>query len=107
MTGRPRWLRNDPIEPSRRSSHARSARDDGPERNYTVTASLGPFGNIAIPWEGTSPDDVVQSFLEFMTNDVEFGIPNYPNFRTLWIKFNGKTQLVAFKRDWFSGFAIS
>lgn len=110
------WFRNEPIEPHQINSQRPQPRTqpvpssrpayEPPERDFSIVANLGGFTGVGIPWGGTSLEDARQSFLEFLTNDEEFGLPNHPRFRSLMVDFYGQTKLLTFRPNWVSGFTV-
>lgn len=120
----PRWLRNEPLESTSTPSVARIAvSDDQPtvyqrnrpggarpaERDFSITCTLGGFKEVGIPWEGTSYEDARDSFLEFLYNDDEFGIAStepHKYYRSTYVNFNGKHQLLVFRTTWIDGFTV-
>jgi hypothetical protein len=86
----------------------RSSAETG-ERTYSVTCSLGGFGHVSIPWPGTSWEDVRDSFMEYLFNDDEFNDTGgrYADFRSLYVRFNGRSQLLTFRTSWITGFTVN
>ena len=115
-----RTFGHEPIEPHRASTSARPAdlgltpattRRPGKlhqptERPFTVTCSIGGFNDVNIEWFGTSYDDARNSFLEYITRDDEFGVPDWPAYRTLGVRFYGKSMFLTFKTEWIAGFTV-
>lgn len=81
-----------------------------PEREYSVTLSVGGINGLSVPWEGTSYEDARNSFLEFLFNDDEFGLARtepHRHFRSLHGNFNGKAVLITFRTSWITAFTVS
>lgn len=79
------------------------------ERDYVVTCALGGFGNVKIPWGGTSLEDARDSFLEYIGNHAlfdELHDERYAKWRSVHVKFNGQSRLLTFRTDWIAGFTV-
>jgi hypothetical protein len=79
------------------------------ENVYSITCSLGEFGMIGIPWQGTSWEDARDSFMEYLFNDEEFNDTGgrYADFRSLYVRFNGQSRLLTFRTSWITGFTVN
>lgn len=78
-------------------------------RPYSINAALGGFGIVGVRWEGTSPEDVRNSWLQYLTNHDEFAELDDPElqvFRSLYVNFHGQRRLLTFRTDWVSGFTV-
>lgn len=110
-----RWFPRASVEEPRRFEVDTTSRRSGPapgttERTYSITINVEGAGGVSVPWEGTSFEDVRDSFLEFLYNHDEFGIASTDPqryFRSLRANFNGKIVLVTFRTSWLSAFTIS
>lgn len=117
----PRWLRNEPIESTSTSAgkfevsntarrHQRNRHASGPgERDFSITCNLGGFTGVGIPWSGTSHEDARDSFIEYIVNHDEFGLgvtDPYRFFRSTYVNFKGKHQLLVFRTNWITGFTV-
>jgi hypothetical protein len=78
------------------------------EQRYTINVPISGFGVVGIAWEGTSPEDVTASFLEFLENDDAFNDTDgrHRNRRSLYVRFNGSVRLLTFRTDWVAGFTV-
>jgi hypothetical protein len=94
------------VDASRFRRGASPSTDD--EINYTITCNLGGFGHMSVNWIGTSPEDARDSFLEFLYNDVDHSAVGgrFPDYRSLYVRFNGQRKLLAFRTTWISGFTV-
>jgi hypothetical protein len=100
-----RWFRRADAPRGRHDSRGAS---DTAQRTYTITCSLGGFNGISIAWQGTSLENASDSFLEYLENDAEFNDTGgrHPYRRSLYVRFNGRRQLLTFRTDWVSGFTV-
>lgn len=106
----PSWRRQ-PEEVRRAPSFPPGARPSvGPDvRRYSISCELGGFGLIGIPWTGTSYEDARDTFMAYLYDDAEYNDTggHYPNFRSLYVRFNGQHRLLTFRTDWITGFTVS
>jgi hypothetical protein len=77
------------------------------ERSFTITCSLGGFNDVKLEWYGTSTDDARDTFLEYLHKNDEFGIPGWPEYRTMGVRFYGQSKSLTFKTEWVAGFTVS
>lgn len=96
---------------ARRFNRQRYRRGQSPpptERDYSITCDLGGFGLIGVPWAGTSREDARDSFMMYLNDDVEFNDTGglWPNYRSLYVRFNGQWRLLTFRTDWVAGFTV-
>lgn len=91
-----------------RDRYHRGAPTPSVERDYSISCALGGFGQIGIPWGGTSWEDARDSFLTYLNDDAEFNDTggHWPNYRSLYVRFNGQWRLLTFRTDWVAGFTV-
>jgi hypothetical protein len=78
------------------------------QRSWSITCNLGGFGNVGVPWTGDDEVEVRDSFLAYLHDDQEYSDVNgrYPNYRSLYVRFNGSWKLLTFRTDWIAGFTV-
>lgn len=88
----------------------RRASSETSGHDFSISCSLGGFGQVSVPWSGESYEDARDSFLEYLTNHAEFdelGDPRFARYRSLYVNFHGQVRLLTFRTDWISGFTVS
>lgn len=68
-----------------------------PELWFDVGVDVPKHGAISMPWQGTDPDDVRDSLIQWF-NDNEW--------ITTTAEFNGSRRKLTFRSSWVSGFTI-
>ena len=111
-----RWtLRRSADDDARRYNRARYRRASShvdvtfEERSYSISCVIGEFGEIGIPWGGTSLEDARDSFLEYLHDDATYNDTGgrHPNYRSLYVRFNGQGRLLTFQTNWIAGFTVN
>jgi hypothetical protein len=90
------------------AKYRRSALPPETERDYSISCALGGFGQVGIPWSGTSYENARDSFLIYLYEDDEFNDTGgrYPDYRSLYVRFNGQWRLLTFRTTWITGFTV-
>jgi hypothetical protein len=101
-----RWFRR---RSASRYGEQNRGRDALPsERDYTIVCSLGGFDGVAVPWTATDEVAARDSFLDYLHDDQAYTDVGgrWPNYRSLYVRFNGRWKLLTFRTDWVAGFTI-
>jgi hypothetical protein len=79
--------------------------------SWKITASFAGLSGVPIAWDGATEEEVVESFLEFLTNDDAvrqldpWAVPQ-AGWRRINVRFQGENKQVIFQSRWVSGFTV-